>query len=99
SLVWEVQGWAGGDINRLWLKTEGSYDTAHKKTEEAEVQALYSRAIAPFWDLQAGLRQDAGSGALHRDARTYAVIGLMGLAPQWFELDAAAFVSDQGDVS
>ena len=99
SLVWEVQGWAGGDINKLWLKTEGRYDTGSKQTEDAEVQALYSRAIAPFWDLQAGLRHDAGDGELHGDARAYVVIGLMGLAPLWFELDAAAFVSDQGDVS
>lgn len=95
SAVWELQGWLGYDYDKLWLKSEGEYDTQANRTERSEVQALYSRAIAPFWDLQAGLRRDdAGS-----EARTYGVIGLMGLAPYWFELDAAAFVSEQGKLS
>ena len=64
-------------------------------TEEAELQLLYSRAIARFWDLQAGIRQDFRP----RPTRTYGVFGVQGLAPQWFEVDVAAFVSDEGDVS
>ena len=59
------------------------------------MQLLYSRAIAPFWDLQAGLRHDDVDGA----ARAQAALGLMGLAPYWFELDAAAFISEDGDLS
>lgn len=95
SRTWEMQGWLGYDYDKLWLKTEGEYDTEIHATEHSEVQALYGRAIAPYWDLQAGLRRDdAGS-----EARTHAVIGLMGLAPYWFEVDAAAFVSEQGKVS
>lgn len=93
--LWELQGWLGYDYDKLWFKTEGEYDTHADATEHSEVQALYSHAFAPYWDLQAGLRRDdAGS-----EARTYAVIGLMGLAPNWFEIDAAAFVSEQGDLS
>lgn len=90
---WEAQGWFGRDLDKLWFKTEGHREQG--TTERAEVQALYSRAVAPFWDLQAGLRHDAGVGA----TRTHAVFGLMGLAPYWFEVDLAAFLSEHGDVS
>jgi len=95
SLEWEMQGWVGRDINKFWFKTEGAYDIDDSKSEETEVQALYSRAIAPYWDLQAGVRQYNGVGP----SRSYAVIGVQGLAPYWFEVDAAAFVSERGDLS
>ena len=55
--VWDVQGWTGGDIHRFWWKTEGEGDL-HGRLHEVDVQALYSRAISPFWNLQAGVRQD-----------------------------------------
>lgn len=90
NTVWEAQGWVGYDRDKLWLKSEGESDAG-----ESELQALYSRAISPFWDLQLGLRHDFGT----EQNRDYAVIGLMGLAPYWFELDAAAFFSDEGDAS
>src|SRR5687767_7545613 len=89
TLEWDIQGWAGRDINKFWFKTEGSYDTDTNHADDLEVQALYSRAVAPFWDVQVGVRQQNGFGP----SRTYAVFGLQGLAPYWFELDAAAFVS------
>ena len=95
SRLWEAQGWYGSDINKFWFKTEGAYDVDADATDHSEVQALYSRAIAPFWDLQAGVRRDDSGSA----SRTHAVLGLMGLAPYWFEVDAAAFLSEHGDVS
>jgi copper resistance protein B len=93
---WEAQGWYGGDYHKLWLKTEGEHDDTAK---HAELQALYSRAVAPYWDLQAGLRHDAGSAASRAYSRSYAVLGLQGLAPYWFEVDAALFLSEHGDLS
>jgi len=93
TYLWDAQGWTGGDINRLWWKSEGE---GGAKLEEAEVQALYSRAIRPFWDLQAGVRQ-----TFRPDLRdtTDLVIGVQGLSPHWFEIDAAAFLSTEGDLS
>src|SRR3546814_8849949 len=55
--LWDAQGWYGGDINKLWIKTEGE-GSFGEKLEEAEVQALWSRAITPWFDVQAGLRYD-----------------------------------------
>lgn len=93
--LWDAQGWRGGDRNKLWLKTEGEYAFEEDAFEEAEVQALWSRAISAFFDFQAGVRHDFAPG----DDRTFGVLGLQGLAPYWFEVDAALFISDDGNVS
>ncbi|MEK7266779.1 MAG: copper resistance protein B [Pseudomonadota bacterium] len=93
--LFDAQGYYGGDFNKLWLKTEGEYDFSADRFEEAEVQALYSRAIGSFWDLQAGVRHDFAPFA----DRTYGVIGVQGLSSYLFEIDAAAFVSGHGDVT
>lgn len=92
--LWDGQGWIGGDIDKFWFKTEGKYAFAEDKFEEAEFQGLWSHAITPFFDLQAGIRYDAKP-----DDLVHAVIGIQGLARQWFEIDAAAFLSDEGDVT
>lgn len=93
--VWEAQGWLGGDLRKWWVKTEGESVQGAGAFEAFELQSLYSRAITPFWDVQAGLRVDVQPTPL----RTYATVGLQGIAPYWFELDAALFLSDQGDLS
>lgn len=93
-LIWDAQGWYGGDINKLYVKSEGEFSFEDDEIEDAELQALWSRAITPFWDLQAGVRQD-----FEPKGRSHAVVGIQGLAPYWFEVDAAAFLSTNGDVS
>lgn len=93
GMRWQGEAWFGGDINRAVLKTEGEGEIGGP-AHHAEVQALYSRAIGPYFDLQAGLRHDIRP----RPSRTYAVLGLEGLAPYWFEVGAAIFVSDKGDL-
>ncbi|MDO9371859.1 MAG: copper resistance protein B [Gammaproteobacteria bacterium] len=95
---WDAEGWLGTDYNKLWLKTEGKDRRSGDSGGEWEVQALYSRLVAPFWDFQAGLRYDRLYGARDRD-RGFAVIGFEGLAPYWFEVTPALFLSEDGDVS
>lgn len=93
--LWEGQAWVGTDFNRLWVKTEGERDNVDGRTEDAEIQALYSRPISSYFDVQAGVRQDFTPGA----RRTFGVIGVQGLAPYWFEIDTALFISQDGDLS
>ncbi len=95
AFLWDAQGWWGGDVNKLWLKTEGEYNFFTDEWEEAELQALWSRAVTAFFDFQAGVRHDFTPGA----TRTFGVVGVQGLAPYLFEVDAALFVSGAGDVS
>ncbi len=58
TFSWDAQGWIGGDYNRFWVKTEGDDNSFGNDGGEVEVQALYSRLIAPFWDFQADFRYD-----------------------------------------
>ncbi|PTQ08214.1 copper resistance protein CopB [Sphingomonas oleivorans] len=90
---WEGEAWYGGDINRAVLKYEGE-GLFGRALEDAEVQALYSRALDPYWNFQAGIRHDIKPNP----SRTYATIGVEGLAPYWFELEGALFLSDKGDL-
>ena len=91
--AWEGSAWYGGDYNRLWLDTEGEA-LIDGETEAAEASLLYGRAISPYFDIRAGLRQD-----FEPDAKTYAQFGVMGLAPYWFEIDANAYLSEDGDLT
>lgn len=90
---WSAEGWFGGDINRFVIKSEGSGGFG-EGVDDAEIQALYSRAIGPYFNLQTGVRYDIEPNP----SRTYATIGFEGLAPYWFEVEGALFLSDKGDV-
>ncbi|HEX8445666.1 MAG TPA: copper resistance protein B [Sphingomonas sp.] len=90
---WDGSAWFGGDIDRLTVKTEGE-GTFGRPLAQAEVQALYSHALDPYWNLQAGVRHDFRPDP----SRTYATLGLEGLAPYWFDVEGALFLSDKGDV-
>ena len=91
--AFSLQGWLGTDLNKLWLKAERE---AHDgSTESAELQLLYSRAIAPYWDLQGGLQRSFSEDGSDDSV----VIGIQGLAPYHFEVDAAVFINDQAELS
>lgn len=90
---WVGQAWYGGDINRLWLKSEGDGEF-RRGVERAEVQALYNRAIGPYFNLQAGVRYDFKPNP----SRTYATVGVEGLAPSFFDIEAALFLSNKGEL-
>lgn len=90
----DAEAWYGGDIDKLWLKVDAHGDFGGE-FEGAELQALWSHAIGPFFDLQTGVRFDAGPGP----DRAHLVLGVQGLAPYWIEVDAAAFLSDKGDLT
>ncbi len=90
---WDGEAWFGGDINRLALKTEGE-GAVRGGIDTAEIQALYSRLVGPYFSLQAGVRHDLQP----LTTRTYATVGFEGLAPYMFEVGGALFLSDKGDL-
>ncbi|MBS4089837.1 copper resistance protein B [Pseudomonas sp. MBT-17] len=90
ALAWDLSGWIGGDIDRLWLRTEG--ERSNGKTEDAEIQALWGHAISPWWDVVSGVRQDFKPGA----PQTWAAFGLQGMALYNFEAEATAFIGESG---
>ena len=95
-MLWDMIGWIGDDYNKLYLKSEGEFNTGLGQHEFTRAELLYSRNVTSFWDIQAGLRHDFINNA---NDRNFAVFSLYGLAPYWFEVDASTYISDEGDVS
>jgi copper resistance protein B len=89
---WDGEGWIGGDINRFVVKSEGD-GSRREGLGSAEAQGLFSHAIGPYFDLQAGVRQDFAPRG-----RTYATVGFQGLAPYWFDVSGALFLSTNGEL-
>jgi copper resistance protein B len=88
AFAWKAMARYGGDYNALVLKTEGeSASDSHSRNE-----LLWDRAVARWWNLQAGIRYDEGAGP----SRTWAAIGIEGLAPWWIDFEATLYIGDQG---
>ncbi len=98
-LHWDLEGWVGGDTNRVWFRSEGDKNTSGPSGSDVEVQLLYSRHLYAFWDFQIGVAREETFGAGPDNQRTRAVIGFDGLAPYWFELEPLLLIDDGGDVS
>jgi copper resistance protein B len=90
---WDANAWLGKDLDKVYLKTEG--DVVDGSLEESEIQLLYSRAIAPYWDLQTGWRGDFNED--HN--QQWFAVGLQGLAPYFFEIDSAVFFGEGGQTA
>jgi len=90
TLSWDASGWIGGDINRLWLRSEG--ERTNGVTEEAEIQALFGHSIGPWWDVVAGVRQDFKPSS----PQTWAALGIQGMALYAFEAEATAYIGEGG---
>ncbi|WP_260927558.1 copper resistance protein B [Novosphingobium sp. 9] len=92
--AWEADARTGGDTDRLWIKSEGEA-AFHGGLDSAEVQALWSHAIGPWFDAQAGVREVIAPGP----NRTQATVGIEGLAPYMFDVEARAFLSTHGELT
>lgn len=90
EISWDAIGWVGSDLNRLWLRSEGS--ALDGSVENGQIEALYGRAVLPWWDVVAGVRQDFGDGP----SRTWTAFGVQGLAPYFFEIEVTAYVGESG---
>ncbi|MGI8470561.1 MAG: copper resistance protein B [Pyrinomonadaceae bacterium] len=98
DLRWDIEGWYGGDYNRLWYKTEGEKSTV-KKDYNIDYQLLYSRFVKRYYDFQIGARLETKTFRGANVARAHAVIGIEGLVPFRYELETAMFISQKGDVA
>ena len=90
GLSWDAMAWVGGDRNRVWFRTEGEAEDGRLGSGEAHL--LYGRAVARWWDVVAGVRQEVRPGP----SRSWLAVGLQGLAPYWFEIEATAYVGEGG---
>jgi copper resistance protein B len=88
--AWELQGWYGGDTDKLWLRSEG--ERSDGRLEDGDVEALWSHAVAAYWDSTLGVRHDLGEGP----SRDWLAIGVQGLAPYWFDVEATLYLGASG---
>lgn len=90
--VWEGSFRIGYDINKLYLYSDG--EATSDGLEKSQNELVYSRAIAPFWDIQVGVVYDKNE----EDSQTWGEIAISGLAPYYFETRAALLVNDEGNI-
>jgi len=94
-LVWNLDAFVGKDEVRFRWLSQGEYDRKGTSFEGLENQFVAQTPVSTFFDVKAGVRIDTPKGP----DRWYGVIGLTGLAPQWFDVEADLFVSEKGDAS
>ncbi|MBI6951539.1 copper resistance protein B [Pseudomonas sp. TE6288] len=89
ALNWNATAWVGGDIDRLWLRSEGEREQG--KTHKAELQALWGHAISPWWELVGGVRQDFKPAS----GQSWAAFGIQGTPLYGLELEATAYAGER----
>lgn len=94
SLYLEGEGRIGNDDHQFSMPIRINYDIDDGIFEESELHFLYMQNVSHFFDVGGGIRQD-----IDDFNRTYGVLRLNGLAPQWIEVDANMFISTAGIVA
>lgn len=89
ALAVEGNAWYGNDYNKAWFKAEGEIIAGEY---EGRTELLWDRVVSRWFNLQAGIRHDLDEGP----SRTWLAFGVQGLAPYWFEIEATAYVGDEG---
>jgi len=96
---WDIEGWYGGDYNRLWFKSEGQQDTAFKADYDVDFQLLYGRFIQKHYDFQIGPRVETQTFRGRNVTRGFGAIGIEGFVPYSYEMEATMFIDQNGAVS
>jgi copper resistance protein B len=96
---WDIEGWYGGDYNRVWFKSEGQRDTAFKANYDVDFQLLYGRFIRKYYDFQIGGRVETQSFRGSNVTRGLAAIGIEGLVPYNYQIEPTLFIAQNGAVS
>ncbi len=88
--AWDFDATIGSDDLKVVWRSEAEFDLDEEAFEALENQLRVQVPVSDFFDAVAGIRVDTPEGP----DRAYAVLGLHGLAQQWFEIDADFFISD-----
>lgn len=91
---YDGQFWAGTDLNKVWVKSEGTVGN-RAKFSDGQHEFLLDHAISPYFDVQGGVRVDLDDAK----TRTWAALGVQGLSLYFFDLEATAYIADHGRVA
>ena len=89
AVGWDAAAWHGGDLNKAWASVEGEREDG---ASHARVELVWDRVATRWWNTRAGVRLDTGDGP----SRTWAAVGVAGLAPGFIEVEASAYVGESG---
>jgi len=91
ALGWDLRVGVGRNFDKLWLRSEGARHDG--RLGHASTELSWSHATGPWWDRIFGLRHDRNPGGRDRD---WAAIGVQGVAPYKFEVEATAYIGASG---
>ena len=89
-VAWDLDAWVGRDLTKLWIRSDG--ERRDGNTEQADVEILWGKSFARWWDLLTGVREELDPGP----DETWAAVGVRGTAPYRLGLEATAYVGDGG---
>lgn len=90
GLRWKGSASWGDTLDRVGLASEG--DRAQDAAPELDTRLYWSHAVSPFWNAVLALRETNAEG----EARSWAGIGLQGLAPFRIETGVALYAGAGG---
>jgi copper resistance protein B len=88
AVHWDAEGWYGTDYNKVWLRSEGN---GIEREYQGLAELFWDRIVGRWWHAQAGVRHDFGVGP----SRDWIGLGVQGLAPHWFEVEATLYFGEQ----
>ena len=89
AVAYDALAWYGSVYDRAWLKAEGEREDGETA---ARTELLWGHAVAPYWDTQLGIRYDTGVG----EDRSWLAFGIQGTAPYRFDVEATAYIGEEG---
>src|SRR5512138_1247531 len=87
---WDLSTWIGKSLTKLWIRSEG--ERVSDRTDHAELELLWGKGFARWWELVAGARSDFEPGP----AQNWAAVGVQGTTPYRINLEATAYLGDGG---
>ncbi|MEX5566031.1 copper resistance protein B [Pseudophaeobacter sp. 1A16562] len=91
AFVWDFDAMIGTDKLKLVWRSEGERVQGSSELEALENQLRLQFPVSTFFDAVVGVQASTPDGL---PDRYNAVLGLKGLAPQWFEIDADLYLSE-----
>jgi copper resistance protein B len=87
----DLRAWYGGDYNKALFNVEA--ERADSRMESLSGELLWDRIFARWWSVQSGVRYERID---EHDSRLWAAIGIEGLAPYWFDVEATVYFGESG---
>jgi copper resistance protein B len=94
DLKFHIYSFYGGDYHKLWVDVEGERGLKNSEWLLERADLLFVKAISSFWDLRAGL----GYAGSNEGGRSKLVLGVKGLAPYGFDVEANLNLTNKGEL-